>query len=140
MGNSFDPGILKKLRAEKKHKILIVNAPEGFVEIFSDFQCDTSYNPVNQGKYDFVQVFGTMQSELELQLLMVKDAGKFDALFWASYPKGGGKIKSDMKRETVWAALELIQLRPVTQIALDETWSALRARPHAVIKSSKPSP
>ena len=33
--------------------------------------------------------------------------GKFDCLFWVCYPKGGGKIKNDIKRETVWKAFEI---------------------------------
>ena len=66
-------------------------------------------------------------------MLQVKDAGKFDALFWACYPIGGGKIKSDLKREVVWEVLELIRLRAVSQVALDETWSALRGRPHELV-------
>jgi len=140
MENGFDPGILRKLRAEKRHRILLVNAPQGFPELFTGFQFDTFFRSENRGKYDFVLVFGSMQTEMELLILQVKDAGKFDALFWACYPKGGGKIKSDMKRDTVWAALELVQLRPVTQISLDDTWTALRARPHTVIKSSKTGP
>ena len=38
------------------------------------------------------------------------------------------KIKYDLNRTTVCAALGLAGLRPVTQIAIDETWSALRGR------------
>jgi hypothetical protein len=135
MDSIFDPDILRKLRADKCQNFLIVNAPEGYLNLFSDFQVDTTDHSADKGKYDFVQVFGASQAELEHHMLAVKDSGKTDALFWACYPKGGGKIKSDSKRETVWAALELIQLRPVSQIALDETWSAMRGRPHALVKS-----
>jgi hypothetical protein len=134
MGNSFDPGILKKLRIDKVDKILIVNAPEGYLELFSSRSYDIDFWLEAKGSYDFVQVFGASQMELERLLLQVREAGKYDCHLWACYPKGGGKIKSDLKRDTVWAALELIQLRPVSQIALDETWSALRGRPHEKVK------
>ncbi|MBA4409565.1 MAG: hypothetical protein Q8S54_03125 [Bacteroidota bacterium] len=36
--------------------------------------------------------------------------------------------KCDIKRDTVWAALALAGLRPVSQIAINEVWSALRGR------------
>ena len=134
MVNSFDPGVLKKLRVNDHFRILIVNAPDGYLNLFTSLQHDTEFRTGEKGKYDFVQVFGENRLELEREILKVKEAGKYDAIFWASYPKGGGKIKSDLKRDTVWAALELIQLRPVSQIALDETWSALRGRPHEMVK------
>jgi hypothetical protein len=49
-------------------------------------------------------------------------------MFWACYPKGKGKIKYDLNRDSVWPALALAGLCPVSQIAIDETWSALRGR------------
>ena len=136
MGNNFDPGILKKLRSDKRYKVLIINAPEGYLDLFSAQQFDTFFKTAESGNYDFVQVFGISQTELDRLVLQVKEAGKYDCIFWACYPKGGGKIKSDLKRDTVWATLELIGLRPVSQIALDETWSALRGRPLEKVKRS----
>jgi hypothetical protein len=133
MGNKFDAVILKKLRVEKSEKALIINAPQSYLDLFSPGTFETGFDFEAKGKYDFVQVFGTCRTELESLMVQIKDAGKFDCLFWACYPKGGGKIKSDLKREIVWASLELIHLRPVSQIALNETWSALRGRPHSMI-------
>ncbi len=133
METSWNPVILKKLRIDRDDKILIINAPEGYLALFSDFAIDTVFL-ADKGNYDFVQVFGANQTELDRLLLQVKEAGKYDCHFWACYPKGGGKIKSDLKRELVWESLELLQLRPVSQIALDETWSALRGRPHEKVK------
>jgi hypothetical protein len=133
MEYSFDPGILKKLRVGKQSDILIVNAPEDYLKLFSSLEYDMDYSQKNKGRYEFVQVFGAGRSELEHLLKQVEEAGKYDCLFWACYPKGGGRIKSDLKREIVWECLELIGLRPVSQIALDETWSALRGRPHEVV-------
>jgi len=58
----------------------------------------------------------------------VANAGKKDCLFWACYPKGLGKLKYDLNRDTVWKALSMANLRPVSQIAINEKWSALRGR------------
>ena len=80
-----------------------------------------------------MQVFGYQQDELELLVKFVEKSGKFDCLFWACYPKGTGKIKSDIKRGTVWKAFELVGLDTVTQVAIDETWSALRRRPFEMV-------
>jgi hypothetical protein len=118
--------IFKKLRLDANSKLLIVNAPAEYKEILKGISYDKK--PIS-GNYDFVQVFATKQVELETLVTEVGKVCKYDCLFWACYPKGTGAIKSDIKRETVWAALELINLRAVTQIAIDDTWSALRGRP-----------
>ena len=123
--------VFKKLRLNDKAELLIVNAPSEYLTILKDVQFDSL--PEAGKKYDFVQVFAIAQSDLERLCKEVKDAGKYDCLFWACYPKGTGKIKSDIKRETVWNALALADLQAVTQIAIDDTWSALRGRPEAMV-------
>lgn len=53
---------------------------------------------------------------------------------WFAYPKLSGKIKTDITRDKGWAVLEAYTLMPVTQIAIDATWSALRFRRRHEIK------
>jgi hypothetical protein len=47
---------------------------------------------------------------------------------WIAYPKGG---RSDLNRDTLWPIVSELGLRPIAQVAIDETWSALRFRPLA---------
>jgi hypothetical protein len=47
-------------------------------------------------------------------------------ILWVLYPKGG---RADVNRDTLWPILAVEGLRPITQVAVDETWSALRFRP-----------
>ncbi|EYD77131.1 hypothetical protein Rumeso_01243 [Rubellimicrobium mesophilum DSM 19309] len=47
---------------------------------------------------------------------------------WLAYPKRSGAIRSDLSRDAGWEALVPHDLLPVTQVALDATWSALRFR------------
>ncbi len=124
--------VLKKLKVIGKENVLIVNAPKEFLDILTDFDFDTKINSEKNGRYDFIQIFASQLVELDSLLADVKTAGKFDCLFWACYPKMTGQIKSDLKRDRVGEALLKIGIRPVTQIEIDVTWSALRARPHKV--------
>ena len=125
--------VLKKLRVPVNHNLLIINAPDSFSVIMNHLAYDTNPQPEKTGCYDFVAVFGANQAELRQKLSEVKTAGKYDCLFWACYPKGTGQIKSDLKREIVWDAVQTIHMQCVTQITIDDTWSALRARPHAAV-------
>ncbi len=119
--------LFKKLRLNPAAALLIVNAPADYLSLFNNIMFDNAPEP--EKEYDFVQVFASEQQELEKLCAEVKNAGKYDCLFWACYPKGTGKIKSNIKRETVWVALEMAGLQAVTQVAIDDTWSALRGRP-----------
>ena len=45
---------------------------------------------------------------------------------WVAYPKAN---RTDINRDTLWPILSEYGLRPITQIAVDDVWSALRFRP-----------
>ncbi len=47
------------------------------------------------------------------------------AVFWVLYPKGN---RADINRDSLWPILTEYGMRPINQIAVDETWSALRFR------------
>jgi hypothetical protein len=118
---------LKKLRYNNDYKSIALKLPIDLADTFKKIKYDSEPDTIKN--YDFVLLFSEKQSDLELKLREVIVIGKVDCIFWICYPKGGGKIKSDINRNTVWKALETIGLRPVSQVALDNTWSALRARP-----------
>jgi hypothetical protein len=84
---------------------------------------------------DFVQVFVKDQAAVDRHaataLRWLSPAG----LLWFTYPKKTGAIKSDITRDHGWEALYEAGWRPVTQIAIDQTWSALRFRPASEVKA-----
>jgi hypothetical protein len=45
---------------------------------------------------------------------------------WVAYPKGN---RADINRDTLWPILGEHGLRPITQVSIDDVWSALRFRP-----------
>lgn len=47
---------------------------------------------------------------------------------WFAYPKKSGSIRSDITRDDGWESLAAHDLLPVTQVAIDSDWSALRFR------------
>jgi hypothetical protein len=49
------------------------------------------------------------------------------SVLWIAYPKAN---RADINRDSLWAILAEYGLRPVAQVAIDETWSALRFRPY----------
>jgi hypothetical protein len=49
------------------------------------------------------------------------------AAFWVAYPKAG---RADINRDSLWPILADYGMRPISQVAVDEVWSALRFRPN----------
>jgi hypothetical protein len=65
----------------------------------------------------------------------VLEAVEEDSLFWIAYPKKTSKLSVDLDRKAVWELGMESGIRPVTQIAIDDDWSALRFRPVDRVKS-----
>jgi hypothetical protein len=53
---------------------------------------------------------------------------------WIAYPKKGGSLASDLDRDHGWERIAGLGLLAVTQVAVDEDWSALRFRYRDEIK------
>ena len=47
-------------------------------------------------------------------------------ILWVAYPKGN---RTDINRDSLWPILSELGLRPVTQVSIDQVWSALRFGP-----------
>jgi hypothetical protein len=122
------PDLLKKLRLTPGARALILNPPPGYLETLG---VSAHTAPDGAGPYAFVQVFAKDSKEFFNLIPLAVKAIAFDGLFWLSSPKKTGKIASDLSRDIVWELMKVMDtgLRPVTQISIDETWSALRFRP-----------
>ena len=84
--------------------------------------------PIKDGRADFVHLFLTSRAEFAERFADAASAVQDRGLFWLSYPKAGGKQKSDINRDSLWALVLPEGWHPVAQIALDETWSAIRLK------------
>lgn len=77
---------------------------------------------------DAVLVFVITRRELKDRSGPFVDAARRDALAWIAYPKGG-QLGTDLNRDSLWDLLGEQGIRPVRQVSIDATWSALRFRP-----------
>jgi hypothetical protein len=73
-------------------------------------------------------VFVTTFADAEERVAPAVDAALADELAWVAYPKAG-KLGTDLNRDSLAALMTARGVRPVRQVAIDDTWSALRFRP-----------
>ena len=80
------------------------------------------------GDADAVVAFARNKAELDSVAAPAIEAARQDKLAWIAYPKAG-KLGTDLNRDILAALLTTRGVQPVRQVAIDETWSALRFRP-----------
>ncbi|HSZ39878.1 MAG TPA: hypothetical protein VK817_07960 [Trebonia sp.] len=77
---------------------------------------------------DAVLAFVRDRAELDTVAPPAIEAARDDKLAWIAYPKAG-KLGTDLNRDILARELTDRGVQPVRQVAIDETWSALRFRP-----------
>lgn len=121
--------LAKKLRFQNIEKALILNAPEGFQEALGEVPAaiQTALEPGTG--FDYVHIFIRNREELDRTIGQALESVKYDGIFWVAYPKGSSGVKTDINRDSLWEAMKGKGIRPVMQVSVDSTWSALRFRP-----------
>ena len=121
--------LVQKLRMQPGQRVLILNSPPGYIEGLAPLPAGVAVEEVPAGKYDFVHLFVKDQAELKQFGPKALEAVAYDGLLWISYPKKSSGAKTDLSRDQGWEVVARAGLRPVTQVSIDATWSALRYRP-----------
>jgi hypothetical protein len=121
--------LVKKLRLQPGQKAAIVNAPPDYVERLGDLPQGVEIATEPGARADFIHLFVANQADLERLGPAVLEAVEYDGLLWISYPKRSSKVETDLTRDRGWELLTEAGMRPVTQVSIDDVWSALRWRP-----------
>jgi hypothetical protein len=129
--------IVNKLGLKPGMRGLVVAAPSGYMKSLTPLPEGVAVSESIGEANDFVQFFATRKSEIEQSAKRLLQSSAPGALVWITYPKKTSGVDSDLSREEVWAAMEGTGWRPVSQIAIDDVWSALRFRPTEDVKSHK---
>jgi hypothetical protein len=120
--------LARKLLIKPENIVLVVNPPEGFRELLGELPVDANLVEPGEGPGQVVLLFVRSQAEMKAKAERALEALTPGGVFWIAYPKVASKT-SDLSREKVSETLSDHNWRPVTQIAIDDTWSAMRFRP-----------
>lgn len=124
---SSEKTIVQKLLIRAGYSIAVLNIPHPALLGLVPDDVTVSYHL--EGQYDVVVLFVQSIQELDAHAVAAIQAVKLGGLLWIAYPKKKGKIKTDITRDYGWETVEHAGWMGVTQIAIDDTWSALRFRP-----------
>jgi len=128
---------VKKLGSKSGMRALVLGAPSGYLNSLAPLPDRVEVSRNFSGAHDFVQFFATWKTEITKSANKLLRSAAPGAVVWITYPKKTSGVESDLSREEVWAAMGSTGWRPVSQIAIDDVWSALRFRPTQEVKSRK---
>lgn len=128
--------LAKKLRLQQDQEVLILNAPEGYVESLGDLPAGARLiQNAEPGTCDFVHLFVKNSAQFAQLGPTAIAAIRYDGILWISYPKKSAKVETDLSRDTMWTLLAEVNWRPVSQVSIDAVWSAVRFRPKEAVGS-----
>jgi hypothetical protein len=123
-----ESALARKMKRKAEARAAILHAPPGYEA--KSFAGLPPAAASLTGTFDWIQVF--VRNEAELKVIGPKAARalKPEGLIWISFPKGSSGIQTDLTRDKGWESLKKLDLKWVTLISIDETWSAFALRPY----------
>lgn len=127
------PASLAQKLQIKSGKLIVLNAPKGYVEQLAKGLKDIAVSSRAVSQAEAVLLFVNSLAQVEKLAPKAIQAVRPDGLLWVAYAKGTSKVKTDVNRDRLWEAMQPTGWQPVRQIAIDEVWSALRFRPAEMV-------
>ncbi len=119
--------LAKKLGIKAGFQILLVNAPEHYFDLFSDFPEDVVVEEDRHpASLDFIHLFCQHESMLHEQVSVLKPLLKSTGMLWVSWPKGSSNLETDLNREPIREYILDQGLVDVKVCAVDADWSGLK--------------
>jgi hypothetical protein len=116
-----DKPLLERLQVKNGRSLAVVNGPSDICGLV-----DAIHHSVEEA--DVVLVFFPDRGLLERCLAETSSRLRPDAILWIAYPKLTSALASDLSRDVVRRLAQDHGLDTVSQIAVDDTWSAMRLK------------
>jgi hypothetical protein len=119
-------GLLQKLRVKEDIPLYAIGLPNSCESLF-DTQNVVTHCPDSTAKQIILFVEDSRELHREFQKLTPLLGS--NSLLWIAYPKKYSGISTDLSRDDSWQLLFGEGWQPVTQVAINAEWSALRFKP-----------
>ena len=117
--------VLEKLLLKPGTRAAVLQAPAGYASLLASAPTAVAVDAPLDGSYDWIQYFARTRAELDRDVPALKRVLAPSTVLWISYPKGKAE-PTDLNRDVLRTQLQPLGLQPVTQVAIDDVWSALR--------------
>jgi len=122
--------LAKKLKLKPGQRAGLIGAPEGYLKLLEPLPEGVTVTAKLSGKFDWLQVFVNNKAEIDRLAPRAVKALQPEGLLWIAFPKGTSKIQTDLTRDHGWEALRGLDLKWLTLVSVNDTWSAFALRPY----------
>jgi len=122
--------LASKLRMKSDLQVALITPPANYMKEISPLPSGVKISRELKGKYDWIQLFVKTKAELDKLAPRAIRALKPESVLWVSFPKGSSKIQTDLTRDKGWETLLAGDLKWITLISVNDTWSAFGFRPY----------
>lgn len=132
-----DRSVALKLRLAAGQRIAVVGSPGDYADIIGGLPDGATLTREPTTAADVIHLFVRDRAELAARWPAVAAAMRPETTLWISYPKRGPGVTTDLTRDVGWAPVRESGYDPVTQVAIDETWSAMRYRHDPALRAAR---
>ena len=116
----------KKLGIKPGHRVLALNAPEGFDATLGELPDGAAVRSTARGKADVIVSFHDRRTDLEQRMPRLRALMEPAAGLWIAWPKRASKLPTDLTEDVVRDLALANALVDNKVCAIDATWSGLR--------------
>jgi hypothetical protein len=128
--------LTKKLRLPTETRLLALDAPDEYLASLRQPGVVASLATAAQAgaTYGAVHLFARDQAQARQALPIATAALRAGGVLWVMWPKQSARVATDLTRDSLAALALTLGWGPVSNVSINETWSALRLRPEADVK------
>jgi len=125
-----------RLQVKPPRRLGVVGAPREPAELIGPLPDGAGWADTPSAA-DVVLAFVRDRAELDERVAPLLGEIPPATILWIAYPKKTSSIKTDINRDSGWGPVHDAGWDPVSQIAIDETWSALRFTRDPELRASR---
>ena len=114
--------LAKKLRIVDGRRVRLIHAPDRHALMLGEVE-------LSSGTAEVVLLYSRNRAQLDRDVPAAIAAVQDGGVLWVCYPKRSAKTPSDLSRDVVRDGMAAHGRHPVSQVSIDDTWSALRFKP-----------
>ena len=120
--------LAKKMKLKPGLRATVINQPDGYMAELSPPPPGVQMSTRLAGRFDWIQIFVKDQAALKQLAPRAIKALTPGGHLWISFPKGSSKIQTDLSGDQGWDSIRQADLKWVTLISVNATWSAFGVR------------
>ncbi|WP_121810114.1 DUF3052 family protein [Mucilaginibacter kameinonensis] len=118
--------LAKKLGIKAGARLMLINAPEHYIDLFTDMPPDVYFTADVSLENDVIHFFSKSADEYQAKLPELMKQIKQDGMIWVSWPKKASKVVTDITEDLIRNFALQIDLVDIKVCAVDEVWSGLK--------------